>query len=95
MAETLWPGSTSGTGAVNDLMPQFPPEAGADFIRWAPEIIMKTAPKTASWYFDFISGFAYLQFATLGRLPGSLIATGLFEGDSFSGLDQLPVGQSR
>ncbi len=56
---------------------------------------MKTAPKTASWYFDFISGFAYLQFATLGRLPGSLIATGLFEGDSFSGLDQLPVGQSR
>ncbi|MDP6121316.1 MAG: 2-hydroxychromene-2-carboxylate isomerase [Rhodospirillales bacterium] len=26
--------------------------------------------KTADWYFDFISGFAYLQFATLERLKG-------------------------
>ncbi len=26
--------------------------------------------KTADWYFDFVSGFAYLQFATLDRLAG-------------------------
>ena len=32
--------------------------------------------KTADWYFDFISGFAYLQFATLGHIPIKLIPKG-------------------
>lgn len=41
-------------------------------------------PRAATWYFDFISPFAYLQFQELGRLPVKLDLT--FRPVLFAGL---------